>query len=288
MAKYLVTGATGLLGGKVVKALLERVPADQVAVSVRDPHKAEELNRLGVDVRQGDYDDAASLDRAFAGTERLLLISSQGDNETRITQHKTAVDAAKRAGVRFIAYTSAPNANHSKLFLAEVHKATEEAIQATDIPYSLLRNNWYVENETDTIKSVLAGAPLLTFAGQGLVGWAPRQDYAEAAAAVLTSDAHDNTIYELGGKLATYDQFAAAISKATGTEVNVQHVDAAAYKTILTDAGLPEIAIHFMSLIQEAIGSGELAIESDDLSGLLGRPSTTLEDAVAEVIRDIR
>ncbi|WP_058301171.1 SDR family oxidoreductase [Gorillibacterium timonense] len=287
MTKYLVTGATGLLGDKAVKALLKRVPAEQVAISVRDPRKADEFAKLGVDVRQGDYDDAASLDRAFAGIERLLLISSQGDNDTRIKQHKTAVDAAKRAGVKFIAYTSAPNATHSKLFLAEVHKATEEAIQATGIPYSFLRNNWYVENETESVKGVLAGAPLITSAGAGLAGWTTRGDYAEAAAIVLSGEGHQNTIYELSGKLSTYDDYAAAISKAIGKEVSVQHVDDATYERIMTEAGLPAPIVQMLSLIQQGIRSGTLAVEGKDLAALLDRPVTSLEDAVAEVVREI-
>ncbi|MEO3945349.1 SDR family oxidoreductase [Gorillibacterium sp. CAU 1737] len=285
MAKYLVTGATGLLGNKVVKALLKRVPAEQIAISVRDPHKAEEWAKLGVDVRQGDYEDAASLDKAFAGIERLLLISSQGDNDTRIAQHKTAVAAAKKAGVQFIAYTSVSKATESKLFLAEVHKVTEAEIQATGIPYAFLRNNWYVENETNTVKGVLAGAPLVTSAGQGLTGWTTREDYAEAAAAVLTGTGHENRIYELSGKPSTYDEYAAAIAKAIGREVTVQHVDDAAYEQILAGAGLPAPVVEILSLIQKAIRSGELEVHSNDLETLLGRPVTSLEEGVAEVVK---
>jgi len=288
MVKYLVTGANGLLGSKAVKALVQRVPAEQVAVSVRDPRKAEELAELGVEVRRGDYDDPSSLDRAFAGIERLLLISSQGDNETRIKQHKNAVEAAKRAGVKFIVYTSAPNAAHSKLFLAEVHKATEEAIRAAGIPYSFVRNNWYVENETETVKSVLAGAPLVTSAGNGQVGWAPREDYAQAAAAVLAGEGHENTVYELGGKLATYDDYAAAIFKASGTAVSVQQVTDEAYEAGLAAVGLPAPVVQMLLLIQQGIRSGELAVESGDLAKLLGRPATSLEDAVSELVREIR
>ncbi|WP_438434887.1 SDR family oxidoreductase [Gorillibacterium sp. sgz500922] len=288
MAKYLVTGANGLLGSKVVRALIRLVPPEQVAVSVRDPRKAEELAKLGVEVRKGDYDDPASLDRVFAGIRRLLLISSQGDNETRIRQHRNAVEAAKRAGVSFLVYTSAPNAEHSKLFLAEVHKATEEAIRQSGIPYSFLRNNWYVENETDTVKAVLAGAPLVTSAGDGLTGWAPREEYAQAAASVLAGEGHSNTVYELGGELATYRDYAAALSKATGREVAVQQVSDEDYEAGLASAGLPAPVVQILSLIQQAIRGGELAVEGGDLAKLLGRPVVSLEEAVAELVRELQ
>ncbi|MED5021050.1 NAD(P)H-binding protein, partial [Paenibacillus chibensis] len=170
--KLLVTGATGKLGSMAVEKLLETVPAENVAVSVRDPKKAEHLRARGVDVRRGDFDKPETLDRAFAGIDRVLLISTDGDNETRIRQHKAAVEAAKRANVGFIAYTSIGHADESNIFLAEVHRATEAAIRDTGIPYSFLRNNWYAENEIGTVQAVLGGAPWLTSAGSGRVGWA--------------------------------------------------------------------------------------------------------------------
>lgn len=135
--------------------------------SVRDTEKASDLRSQGVEVRHGDFDNPASLDEAFAGVGRLLIVSTQGDNETRIRQHLAAVSAAERAGVGFIAYTSVTNAEETSLYLAPVHRATEEAIRKT---YSFLRNNWYIENEIGTIQGVLAGAPLVTSAGAGKVG----------------------------------------------------------------------------------------------------------------------
>ncbi|UUZ91023.1 NAD(P)H-binding protein [Paenibacillus sp. P25] len=185
----LVTGATGKLGTKVVETLLKTVPASQIAVSVRSPEKAEGLRPRGVDVRQGDFDHPETLDKAFAGIDRSLIISADGDNETRIRQHTNAVEAAARAQVKFIAYTSAANAAESKLFLAPPHQAAEQAILQTGIPYAFLRNNWYLENEAASIQGVLAGAPWVTSAGSGKVGWALQQEYAEAAVAVLTGTA---------------------------------------------------------------------------------------------------
>ncbi len=284
MMKMLVTGATGKLGALVVEQLLKTVPASQLAVSVRNPEKAEALRALGVDVRQGDFDRPETLDSAFAGIDRLLIISADGDNETRIRQHTSAVDAAKRANVGFIAYTSAANAGESKLFLAEVHRVTEEAIIRTGIPYSFLRNNWYLENEIGSIQGVLAGAPWVTSAGNGKTGWALRQDYAEAAAAVLAGTGHENTIYELSGKLITQDELVSVIGEVTGKEVPVQHVDDAAYAEIMKGAGVPEFVIPILVGIQQGIREGVLEIESNDLEKLLGRPVTPIREALTQVI----
>lgn len=172
--KYLVTGATGHLGSFVVEALLKKVPASELAVSVRNPEKAQHLSAQGVEVRHGDFDQPESLAAAFAGVERLLLISADGDNETRIRQHETAVQAAKNAGVQFIAYTSVAKADESTLGLAEVHRATEKAIRDSGIAYSLLRNNWYLENEGGSVQAATQGAPWVHAAGSAKVGWATR------------------------------------------------------------------------------------------------------------------
>lgn len=280
----LVTGATGQLGSKVVEALLQTVPASELAVSVRNPEKAEGLRARGVDVRLGDFDRPETLETAFSGVDRLLIISADGDTETRIRQHAAAVAAAERAQVKFIAYTSVVNAAESSLSLAPVHKATEEAIVKTGIPYSFLRNNWYLENELSGIQGVQAGAPWLTAAGDGKVGYALRQDYAAAAAAVLAGSGHDNTIYELSGELVTQDELAAAVGEVLGKEVAVQHVDDAAYASILTNASLPEFVVQLLGQIQKDIKAGTLAVASDDFKKLLGRPATPLKEALASLI----
>lgn len=284
----LVTGATGKLGTKVVETLLKSVPAHQLAVSVRQPEKAEHLRARGVDVRHGDFDRPETLETAFQGIDRLLIISTDGDNETRIRQHTNAVNAAQRAQVGFIAYTSLANANESRLALAEVHRVTEEAIANTGIPYSFLRSNWYLENEIGTVQAVLAGAPWVTSAGTGKVGWALRQDYAEAAAAVLAGDGHENTIYELSGPLMTQEELAAALGAVLGKDVPVQQVDDAAYADIMKKAGLPDPLVSFLVDIQRGIREGSLEIESNDFEKLLGRPVTPIHDALAQLVRDLK
>ncbi|MGI8352501.1 SDR family oxidoreductase [Niallia circulans] len=282
--KLLVTGATGKLGSKIVNVLLAKVPADQLAVSVRNPEKAEDLRAKGVDVRHGDFDQPETLAAAFKGIDRLLIISADGDTETRIRQHNNAVNAAKNAGVSFIAYTSIANAQKSTNFLAEVHKATEIAIQKTGIPYSFLRNNWYLENELSTIQGVQGGAPWVTSAGSGKVGWALQQDYAEAAAEVLAGEGHENTIYELSGKPLSQEEIAAAVSQVIGKEVPVQHVDDSKYAEIMTQAGIPDFVVPMLVAIQKDIREGTLDIESNDFEKLLGRSETPVVDGVRKLI----
>ncbi|KIL37087.1 NmrA family protein [Cohnella kolymensis] len=286
--KILVTGATGKFGSFVVESLLEAVPAENVAVSVRDPKKAEGFRARGVAVRHGDFDQPESLEKAFEGVDRLLIVSADGDNESRIRQHLAAVSAAKRANVRLIAYTSLGNAGESTLFLAPVHQETEKAIRETGIPYSFLRNNWYLENEAGTVQAVLAGAPWLTSAGSGKVGWAARRDYAQAAAAVLAGKGHDNTIYELSGSPITQEELASILAGVLERDVPVQQVDDETYAGVMANAGVPEPVLPIVVGIQSAIREGALDIKSDDLVKLLGRPATPLSEVLRQIVSDIK
>ncbi|MFF2888354.1 SDR family oxidoreductase [Paenibacillus sp. NPDC057967] len=282
--KMLVTGATGKLGSKIVETLLKKVSAADLAVSVRNPEKAEHLRKRGVDVRHGDFDQPDTLDAAFAGIDRLLIISADGDNDARIRQHTNAVAAAECAGVAFIAYTSLANAAESPIFLAPVHRVTEEVIVKTGIPYSFLRNNWYLENEAGSIQAVLAGAPWVTSADGGKVGWALQQDYAEAAAAVLTGEGHDHTIYELSGPLLSQEQFTSALGDVLNREVSIQQVDDATYADMMKEAGIPDFVLPILTGIQEGIRIGALEVESSDFAKLLGRPVTPIREALTQLI----
>ncbi|SDZ39198.1 NAD(P)H dehydrogenase (quinone) [Evansella caseinilytica] len=282
--KMLVTGATGQLGALVVEALLKTVPAENVAVSVRDPQKAAHLKAQGVDVRQGDFTKPETLIPAFAGIDRLLIISSApGD---RVAQHKAAIKAAQENNVRFIAYTSVANAQESPFFIAEDHRETEKAILETGIPYSFLRNNWYLENELGTIQAVANGAPWVTSAGTGKTGWASRQDYAEAAAAILSGEGHENTTYELSGKPITQEELAGVVSEVIGRTVEVQQVDDATYEKVMAGAGVPEAMLPFVVGVQQGIREGYLDVASSDFEKVLGRPVTPLKDAVSEILNE--
>jgi len=282
--RILVTGATGHLGAKVVEALLGSVPTDQVAVTVRHVEKAEHFRARGVEVRHGDFDDADSLGRAFRGVQRLLLISTDGDNATRLRQHRTAVAEAARAGVEFIAYTSLTRADASPMALGQVHRETEAAVRATKIPYCFLRNNWYLENEAGTIQGAAAGAPVVTAAGDGKIGWVLRDDLAVATAAVLAGPGHENTVYELCGPPRTYADLAAVIGHVLGRHVIVQHIDDASYEHMLAGYGLPGFVVELLVDAQQAMRQGALNVESGDLERLLGRPATPLTDGVARIL----
>ncbi|TCI52099.1 SDR family oxidoreductase [Exiguobacterium sp. SH5S13] len=282
--KYLVTGATGKLGSKIVDVLLESIPASELAVSVRNPEKAEALKAKGVDVRHGDFDKRETLDTAFRGVERLLIISTDGDNDTRIRQHGNAVEAAKQAGVGFIVYTSLANATDSQNLMAPPHVATEAAIEATGIPHAFLRNNWYLENELGNIQGALAGAPWVSASRDGKVGWAPQQDYAEAAANVLLADDFEAEIYELSGPLHTQAELVEALSDVIGRDVPFQEVTADAYADVMRGAGVPDFAIPIVVGIQESIQNGSLEVESTDFERVLGRPVTPIREALKQLI----
>lgn len=281
--KVLVTGATGHFGGLVLEHLLKKMDAKNIAISVRNPEKARSYVNKGIDVRLGDFDKPETLSAAFNGIDKLLIVSTDLDNETRIRQHSAAVAAAEKAGVKHIIYTSVVNAPTSTLGLAEVHRHTEAAIVKTGIPYTFLRNNWYLENEASSIQAAAAGAPWVTSAQNGKVGWTLRREYAEAAANVLVQEGHENKIYEFSSKPQSQEDLASAVGKVLGKAVPVLQVSDDAYGDGLKSAGLPEFVIELLKGIQKAIREGALDVESSDLEKLLGRPTLSFEAAVAEV-----
>ncbi len=213
-----VTGATGHLGRLAVDALLRRgVPASDVVAVVRNPEKAADLAAQGVQVRTADYADRAALETALAGVDKLLLISGS-EVGARVPQHTNIIDAAKAAGVGFVAYTSIPDAPNNTLRLAQEHQVTERLLAESGIDHALLRNGWYWENYTNDLAGTAERGVLVGSAGDGRVAGAARADYAEAAAAALTSDENQaGKVYELGGdEHVSYPELAQAISNVTG------------------------------------------------------------------------
>lgn len=289
MTRIMVTGASGKLGAKVVASLLETQPAGEIAVLVRDAAKAQAWRAAGVEVRVGEYDDPAALQAAFAGVERLLLISGNAfDDELRIRQHANVIAAAGEAGVRFLAYTSLPRADVSTLPLAKVHGTTEGLIRASGMAYCFLRNNMYLDNEafeSDTIQQVLAGGAVVTSAGDGRVGWVLRWELARAAAAVLAGPGHEGEIYELSGPPASYADLAAALGQVLERPVEVKQVDRAAYEAIFEARGLPYA--DFFGTYQDEVRDGEYAIVSDDLERVLGRPPLSLQASVRALVEEV-
>jgi NAD(P)H dehydrogenase (quinone) len=275
-----VTGATGKFGRLAIESLLSRgVPADQIVAIGRDQAKLDQLRELGVTIRRADYDDPASLRAAFAGVDRLLFVSGS-EVGRRVPQHQAVVDAARAAGVGLVAYTSAPKADTSDMMLAEEHRATEQALIASGVPYVFLRNGWYVENYTDRLPVFLAHG-LIGAAGDGLISVATRGDLAEAAAAVLTGDGHQGRVYELGGQSFTLAVLAAEIARQSGHDVRYTDLAEDAYAKALADAGLPAPAPAVLSDSDRAASQGALYVEGNDLEKLLGHPVTPW----AEVVR---
>jgi len=271
-----VTAATGQLGRLVVEELLARVPADRLAVVVRNAEKARPIAEKGVDVRIASYDEPDKLEAALQGIERLLLISGSEVGK-RVPQHTNVVNAAKAAGVSFIGYTSAPKASDTDLILAPEHKATEEVIQASGIPYSIMRNNWYFENYVATIEAAKATGEIIGSANGGRIPAVPRSDLAAGHAVVLTSDGHENTVYEFAGDDAwTWDEFAAELSDVLGKPVTYRNVSTEEHAKALQAAGLDEGTANFLAALDVNIAAGALEVPPGDLRRVLGRPTTSL------------
>jgi NAD(P)H dehydrogenase (quinone) len=281
----IVTGATGHLGRLAVESLLKRgVPAEQIVAAGRKVDKIDDLAARGVQVRPIDYDRPETLGVAFEGASKLLLISGS-ELGRRIPQHQHAVDAAKAAGVELIAYTSAPHADTTPMLLAHEHRATEEMIRASGLPFVLLRNDWYLEVYTEQIGNYLAQGEIVGSAGDGRVSAAARADFAEAAAVVLTGDGHEGKVYELAGDEAfTQAELAAELSRQTGKAIAYRDVPLADTKARLLGFGLPEEAATVIADIDRAVAAGELLVTSGDLSRLIGRPTTRLSQAVADAL----
>jgi NAD(P)H dehydrogenase (quinone) len=282
-----VTGATGHLGRLAVEALVERgVPAADVVATGRRTETLADLADRGVVVRAADYDDEASLEQAFAGADRLLLVSGSEVGQ-RVRQHGNAIAAARAAGVGFIAYTSIAHADTSTLLLAEEHRATEQLLAEAGVPHALLRNSWYTENYTAQLPVYLehgiAGA-----AGDGAVSAATRADYAAAAAAVVATDGHAGAVYELGGAPFTMAELAQVVSAATGRTVTYTDLPVEQYQRVLVAAGLPEPAAAVFADGDRGVAAGELLVEGDDLARLLGRAPTSLPEAVAAAVAALR
>ncbi|MDT0264798.1 NAD(P)H-binding protein [Streptomyces sp. DSM 44915] len=283
-----VTGATGGLGNGVVRGLLARgVPAGEVVAAVRAPEKAADLAALGVTVRHADYDRPETLEPAFAGAAKLLLVSSVGTDEVRLAQHRAVLAAAGRAGVRLLAYTSLVEADTNPLGLAGTHRATERAIAESGLPHVLLRNGWYTENYLWRLPAAVARGELLGSGGEGRVAAAARADFAEAAAEVLTLDDQAGRVYELTGDTAwTAAELAAEAAAATGRPVAYRDIPGEEYAATLAAAGLPPFAVDLFVDADLRVSEGALATVSDDLAKLLGRPTTPLAASVAAALAD--
>ena len=275
-----ITGASGQLGRLVIKELLKKLPANEIVAAARTPEKVADLAALGVQVRLADYAQPATLDAAFKGAAQLLLISSSEVGQ-RLPQHRNAIDAAKRAGVGLVAYTSILRADTSPLGLAAEHQETEALLRASGLPHVVLRNGWYTENYLASVPTALQHGVYIGSAGEGKIASAARADYAAAAAAVLTSPGQAGKVYELAGDEAyTLAELAAEIARQSGKAVVYQNLPEAEFKEALLGAGLPEHVAGLLSDSDVGVSKGGLFDDSHQLSRLIGRPTTTLATLV--------
>ncbi|WPO95799.1 SDR family oxidoreductase [Buttiauxella sp. HR94] len=279
-----ITGATGHLGQLTLTELLKTVPASQLVAIVRNPAKAETLSQQGVIVRQAEYGDQAALTAALEGVDKLLLISSSEVGQ-RAVQHRNVIDAAKAAGVKFIAYTSLLHADRSPLGLHVEHVDTEQYLAASGIPYALLRNGWYSENYLASAPAALAHGVFIGSAGEGKIASATRGDYAAAAAKVISSEGHAGKVYELAGDESwTLSELAAELSKQSGKPVVYQNLSEADFAAALKGAGLPEAFANLLADSDAGAAKGGLFDSSRTLSTLIGRPTTPIRDSIRAIV----
>ncbi|XWJ91819.1 SDR family oxidoreductase [Phytobacter ursingii] len=279
-----VTGATGQLGALAVEALLKTVNASEIVAIVRNPAKADALAQKGVVVRQADYGDQAALTAALTGVEKLLLVSSSEVGQ-RAAQHRNVINAAKAAGVKFIAYTSLLHADKSPLGLHVEHVETENMLADSGIPYALLRNGWYTENYLASAPAALAHGVFIGAAGEGKIASATRADYAAAAARIISTDGHAGKVYELAGDNAwTLSELAAELSKQSGKPVVYQNMSEAEFAGALKGVGLPEVFANLLADSDIGASKGGLFDDSHTLSKLIGRPTTPLAESVKGIL----
>ncbi|MFK4546464.1 NAD(P)H dehydrogenase (quinone) [Streptomyces tendae] len=275
-----ITGASGHLGRLIVDQLLAAgTPPEQIVATGRDTGKLADLARNGVTVRHADFADPDTLDDAFAGADAMVLVSTTTVGE-RFGNARNAIDAARRAGLARIVYTSTLNAPTARMVLADAHRRTEEYLRDSAAPCVILRNGWYLENYTDQLPTITQYRALLGSARDGRVSAAVRQDLAAAAVAVLTQDGHLGRTYELGGTPFTLTELAATFSDVLGTRITYRDMPVADYTAILTGAGLPPEMAAAVADADAGLARGELFTSSDDLVKLIGRPAITPREAV--------
>jgi NAD(P)H dehydrogenase (quinone) len=274
--KLLVTGAAGQLGRLVLDQLLasgRTRPADIIATS-RDTAKLADYAAKGVETRVADFDDPASLEKAFAGADRILIISTDVLDQPgkRLKQHLAAVDAARKAGAKHILYTSMPNPESSVIPFASDHLGTENAIKATGIPYTILRNAWYMENLFLALPHALQSGQWFSSASNGRISHIARSDIAAATAAALESASTESRTYTLtGAKTFTTDEIASLAAKATGKKLDVVHISDEALAGGLKGAGLPDFFVPLLVSFDANTREGHFDVVTDDAVALTGK-----------------
>lgn len=280
-----ITGASGQLGRLVIEQLLVKVPAHEVLALVRDVNKVADLAARGVQVKAADYNQPEALFSALQGVDKVLLISSSEVGQ-RASQHRNVIEAAVKAKVPLLAYTSLLHADTSPLALAAEHRETEALLKQSGLPHVVLRNGWYTENYAGGIPAALAHGVFIGSAGEGKIASATRADYAAAAVAVLTQENQAGKIYELAGdEPYTLAELAAEISKQSGKNIGYQNLPEDEYQTVLVGAGVPEGFAGIIADSDTGASKGALFDDSHQLSSLIGRATTPLATVVKAALQ---
>lgn len=289
MSKILITGATGHLGKGTIEFLLKSgMAANEISALVRDAGKSADLKKRGLNINVGNYNDYPSLLKAFTGVEKLLFVSSS-DVPNRIAQHQNVVQAAAEAGVKHIIYTSAlnntPIEKSAIAFVAEAHIKTEEWLAASGLPYTLMKNNLYLDLIPQFIgENVLETGKIFLPAGDGKTAFTLRSEMAEAAAIILTSEGHEGKSYNITNREAyTYQNVADALTEITGTKINYVSPSGEEFTAALKNVGLPEEMIGGFLAFALAQAQDEFNVTGFDLEQLLGRKPTTLHEYLTTV-----
>ncbi|AMR28279.1 hypothetical protein A0257_15085 [Hymenobacter psoromatis] len=276
-----ITGATGQLGHATIQALLPQVAAQEIVAVVRDPQKATALPPLGVQVRQGDYNDPASLVAAFQGVDTVLLVStSETETELRIRQHRQAIDAAQQAGVRRLVYTSIVNPSSASKFEASPgHLATEEHLRASGLNYTIFRNTLYFDILPMLVGQEAVPSGRFYFAaGEGRVSYALRDEIGQALANVLTTTGHDNQTYDIApGPAYSFQDVARTLSETGGQPVEYVAISGADMAAGMRQHQVPEPLIELLGGMAGAMKDGEFDLASPTFERLLGRRPTDLK-----------
>jgi NAD(P)H dehydrogenase (quinone) len=290
--KILVTGASGQLGRMVALQLLERAPADELVLVTRRPNALADLAERGAEVRHGDFDDPASLPAAFAGAERMLLISTNNIGQ-RMPQHTAAIEAATAAGVGHVVYTSLSNPvpGHPTGDVAEEHRATEDLLFASGMAWTILRYGAYADLQVPLGAMAVSYGKLVTNAGEGRIAPIARHDCAAAAVAVLTSAGHEGKTYDVTGPEAlTQSDIAALVSEVSGQRVEVMPIGDRRLAWALGRLGAPKTVARAVVNLGVATRENYFDVVDPAFEALTGRRPDSLRDVLithrAELVSD--
>ena len=280
--KIAITGATGQLGQFVIQHILKLSQEHEIIALVRDIEKAKKLLPNTIEIRHFDYDQPQTLATSLQGIDKLLLISAN-EIGRRVPQHKAVIDAAKLAQVPYIAYTSLLNADHSTLGLAQEHRETEQLIKDSSLTYTLLRNNWYIENYLGGLEHDLQHGVIYGASGNGKISAATRDEYAEATAKILIAPptSHANKTYELASNQSfTKADIAATLAELTHKIIRYENLETEAFLNALVAVGLDDDFASFLADVDNKTAHGAMFSESKDLENLLGHPTLSLKDVL--------